>query len=262
MSNYYAVKFGRKIGIYSTWEECKQQITGYPKAVYKKFNNAEQAKAFLNGELLDIIPIKITPYLNIAIFNKELDYNPNNWILFNNQYYIFTDGSYHSPSKITKNKTETNNGNSGVAVYFGQKCQNIGEYYEGLTNNQCELLSILYSLQIIIRYYNNNNLHNKTINIVSDSEYSINCLTKWLPNWKKNNWKTKTGENVKNQKILMNCDKLINHLYKLNSETNKNVILNFIHVNSHTNKPSQENTLEFILWEGNYFADLIANNKI
>jgi len=42
--NYYAVRQGRIPGIYSTWEECKQQVDGYSGAEYKGF--AEKNDAF------------------------------------------------------------------------------------------------------------------------------------------------------------------------------------------------------------------------
>ena len=246
---YYAVKTGRNPGIYPTWDECQKQISQFKGAKYKKFSTAAQAQAFIDGEL-DIIPIKLTPKLNLAAFNKDNDYNPTNWTSMADEYYIFTDGSFHSSSK-----------NSGVAVFFGVEALNIGEYYNGLTNNQCELLAILYTLQIIIKYFHH--LAGKTVIIVSDSEYSINCITKWLSLWKSNNWKTKTGEEVKNRQILANCDKCIEHLRKLNIETGKNVQLKFQHIRSHVNPPATQNqsSLEYILWRGNHFADLIANKK-
>ena len=246
---YYAVKIGRTPGIYPTWDECQKQISQFKGAKYKKFASTTQAQAFIDGEL-DIIPVKLTPKLHLAAFNKDNDYNPANWIQLDDEYYIFTDGSFHSSSK-----------HSGVAVFFGSAALNIAEYYEGLTNNQCELLAILYSLQIIIKYYHH--LARKTVNIVSDSEYSINCLTKWLPSWKANNWKTKAGDDVKNKQILSNCDKCIEHLRKLDMETHKNVQLKFLHTRSHQNPPnSPHDSLEFIIWQGNHFADQIANKKI
>lgn len=45
--NYYAVKVGRKTGIFRTWEECKKQVSGYPGAVFKGFALKEQAQDFL-----------------------------------------------------------------------------------------------------------------------------------------------------------------------------------------------------------------------
>ena len=46
---YYAVKEGRKPGVYTTWAECETQVKGYPGADYKKFNNEEDARLFVYG---------------------------------------------------------------------------------------------------------------------------------------------------------------------------------------------------------------------
>jgi len=46
---YYAVRSGRQTGIFSTWDECKRLVTGYPGAAYKGFATLEEAQAFLNG---------------------------------------------------------------------------------------------------------------------------------------------------------------------------------------------------------------------
>lgn len=47
MTKYYAVKNGRKKGIYLTWEECKEQVFGFSGAVYKSFLSKAEAEAFL-----------------------------------------------------------------------------------------------------------------------------------------------------------------------------------------------------------------------
>ena len=36
-NKFYAVRKGKKTGIYTTWDECKEQVDGYPKAEYKGF---------------------------------------------------------------------------------------------------------------------------------------------------------------------------------------------------------------------------------
>lgn len=46
---YYAVKKGRKTGIFSTWDACKASVHGYPGAIYKSFASMEDAKAFISG---------------------------------------------------------------------------------------------------------------------------------------------------------------------------------------------------------------------
>ena len=47
---YYAVKNGRKVGIFNNWDECKKQIEGYSGAIYKSFINYEEAQNFLGGQ--------------------------------------------------------------------------------------------------------------------------------------------------------------------------------------------------------------------
>lgn len=45
---YYAVRVGRKPGIYHTWDECKRETVGFKGASFKKFSTLEDAKAFIN----------------------------------------------------------------------------------------------------------------------------------------------------------------------------------------------------------------------
>ena len=52
--SYYAVKEGRKIGIYNTWNECEEQVKGYSGAKYKKFFSYEEALLFINGEAKEV----------------------------------------------------------------------------------------------------------------------------------------------------------------------------------------------------------------
>ena len=49
---FYAVKNGRKPGVYKTWAECKAQVDGFSGATYKSFLSLEEAKQFIgaNGE--------------------------------------------------------------------------------------------------------------------------------------------------------------------------------------------------------------------
>lgn len=46
---YYAVKEGKRPGVYTTWADCEAQVKGYPGADYKKFNNEEDARLFVYG---------------------------------------------------------------------------------------------------------------------------------------------------------------------------------------------------------------------
>lgn len=44
---FYAVRKGKMPGIYHTWESCKEQVSGFSNAEYKKFDNLKDAKTYL-----------------------------------------------------------------------------------------------------------------------------------------------------------------------------------------------------------------------
>ena len=46
---HYAVRVGRKPGIYRSWNACKVQVHGYPGAKFKSFQRIEDAEDFVAG---------------------------------------------------------------------------------------------------------------------------------------------------------------------------------------------------------------------
>ena len=69
------------------------------------------------------------------------------------------------------------------------------------TNNQMELLAAIKALS---------NFNKKTsFKIFTDSNYVKDGITKWIKNWKKNNWKTSAKKPVKNQELWKKLDKLV-----------------------------------------------------
>ena len=47
--NYYAVRIGKIPGIYTDWEDCKAQVTGYKGAVFKGFEEKKDAENFMKA---------------------------------------------------------------------------------------------------------------------------------------------------------------------------------------------------------------------
>ena len=43
---YYAVRSGRKTGVFMTWAECQKQVTGFSGAEFKSFGTKAEAEAF------------------------------------------------------------------------------------------------------------------------------------------------------------------------------------------------------------------------
>lgn len=48
-SKYYAVRKGRKTGIFRTWEDCKAQVIKYEGAEYKSFPTEEEARTYMGA---------------------------------------------------------------------------------------------------------------------------------------------------------------------------------------------------------------------
>lgn len=47
---FYAVRSGRKPGVYDTWAECENQVSGYSGAEYKSFWSREDAEEYVAGK--------------------------------------------------------------------------------------------------------------------------------------------------------------------------------------------------------------------
>ena len=70
------------------------------------------------------------------------------------------------------------------------------------TNNRMEMTAVIEALQALKRPCN--------ITIYTDSKYVMNGITEWLPNWKKNNWRTSNKKAaVKNVDLWQKIDELI-----------------------------------------------------
>ena len=195
---------------------------------------------------------------------------------------VFTDGS------------AINNGNknvkSGMGIYYpdsslsSNKSINCNQFIidnpqyniTKATNNVAELLAILIAIRDLIPYVKHESQSSNTpiIVIYSDSQYSINSVTKWAHGWKKAGWKKKSGKatakslaNPKtkalalaNPKALAKSKNEIKNLEIIKEIYNYCEVyrIKFVHINSHMPEPSDKNSVEWKLWYGNDMADKLA----
>lgn len=97
MPNFYAVKQGRKPGIYNTWAECQEQIKGFSGAVYKKFASYDEAEQFCKiNTAKGSSTEKDTDEKNIEKYNN-LEHMK---VLENEVLYAYVDGSFNEREKI------------------------------------------------------------------------------------------------------------------------------------------------------------------
>jgi len=163
---------------------------------------------------------------------------------------VYTDGSCLSNGR--------QNSKGGVGIFYSDDSPNnraigiedahkvVGLEFTKPTNNKAELLAIYITL-----------LQNKpllqegyTIEIKTDSKYSIDCLTKWYHKWLTNDWIGSQGKQVLNRDILEPLITLV-----LTYPTNAIV---FKHVKAHTLPPSKTNVEDYIDWYSNAMADKLA----
>ncbi len=90
---WYAVRVGRQPGVYTTWDECKNQTAGFSGAVFKAFPTREEAEAFLSAEDT-AIPVKESAAEEINDLAEELILS-----LKDEEAAAFVDGSYDADSQ-------------------------------------------------------------------------------------------------------------------------------------------------------------------
>ena len=102
---------------------------------------------------------------------------------------IYTDGSSLANGK--------KGSRAGVGVFFGTNDpRNISErlFGEPQTNQRAELTAIQRALEVAPL--------GQKVQIWTDSQYSIKCMTEWAAGWERKGWKTAAGTEVKNQDII------------------------------------------------------------
>jgi ribonuclease HI len=66
------------------------------------------------------------------------------------------------------------------------------------TNNRMELLAAIEALRALTRPCN--------VTLFTDSSYVMNGITQWMPNWKRNGWRTADKKPVKNADLWQALD--------------------------------------------------------
>ncbi|PHH63983.1 hypothetical protein CDD80_1166 [Ophiocordyceps camponoti-rufipedis] len=207
-AKFYAVAVGSPTGIYTDWNDAAAAIKGVKGPKYKRFATRAEAVAYIkqfgNREAVEALaemgyavdsddddddsddddgddPLELSGGKNRAAAAAAASSE--------DVLKIWTDGSSLANGKVGSR--------AGVGVFFGDgDARNVSERLEGelQTNQRAELMAMVRALQIAPRA--------QTVQIVSDSQYSINCVTQWAVGWKLKDWMTATGEKVKNQDLI------------------------------------------------------------
>jgi len=185
---FYVVWSGRQTGVFTDWATVQRAVEKFAGARFKSFpTRAEAEQAFSRDAS---IPPKTASRQKAGTpDNERRAAHPAHQF----DVSIYCDGA-----------CEPNPGHagSGIVVY---RAGQLAELWYGLynpmgTNNTAELNALYRALRMAETEIKSGN----TVELCSDSAYSINCIRSWAPSWEKKGWKKPGGE-IKNLKIIQDC---------------------------------------------------------
>jgi len=94
----------------------------------------------------------------------------------------------------------------GFRMYIAHKKQKTRIHYAPQTkqnsSNLIELMAVIRGLKMTSK--------NRRVQVVTDSQYVIKGISRWIYHWKLNRWKTANARKVKNKTHWKQLDRLIN----------------------------------------------------
>jgi ribonuclease HI len=192
---YYAVRSGREPGVYLTWDECKAQIDGYPKAEYKGFSSLADAEAYL-GYVKTSKPANAEPSA-ARLFADKPSGKPKTKHRARRreteapatELLETTDGLKHvviyTDGACTGNPGP---GGYGVVMLHGESRQEMSGGFRLTTNNRMEMLACIVGLRSLNGQC--------AVSLFTDSQYVCNSMTNgWARRWKNHGWKRVDRDN-------------------------------------------------------------------
>ncbi|KAJ7341830.1 hypothetical protein JRQ81_007194 [Phrynocephalus forsythii] len=226
---FYAVRKGRRTGVYRTWEECREQVDRYKYASFKKFSSKEEAWAFINDGSAE--SSKYSAGSSGDFVERQESYS-----YWGNKSTTWSD--YRSYKRPNEETSETQQGRKRVkytevphsssedkgkfsytgdyAVVYTDGCcasngrhqarAGMGVYWgpghplntsERLPGRQTNQRAEIHAACKAIEQAKSQNI--KKLAIYTDSKFTIDGATSWIPNWKANGWRTSNGKGVINK---------------------------------------------------------------
>ncbi len=188
---FYAVKVGRKTGIFRTWTDCEAQVKQFSGGIFKSFPTRAEANAYLQTEIPEKAKsngVHEKTKSNGAKSEKNISY-----------LQIYTDGACVGNGK--------RDAKAGFGVFFGlDDPRNIGAPLPSTiidaknkpTNNRAEMYAVIHALETVSQH--------QAVVINTDSKYVKDGITKWIGAWKERKWATTLGTSVLNVDLWKRLD--------------------------------------------------------
>ena len=209
---FYVVWAGRETGVFTDWATTHRHVNAFPGARFKSFPSRTEAdQAFRSGRPPSAGRRPATPSAGVPARVEPAAAAVG--------LQIYCDGACDpNPGRA----------GSGIAVYRDGKLEQLlyGLYSPNGTNNTAELNALHHALLMAETAI----LAGQTAQILCDSTYAINCISKWAAGWRKNGWR-KAGGEIKNLSIIQAA-----HAVYVRIESK----LQLIHVSAHVGTQGNE----------------------
>ncbi len=227
---FYVVWKGAKTGVFTTWGEVQNYTQGRSDAQFMGFPSKAEAEAAFASTYTKAL-------MKRSLANKGSASN-------NTTARKPSNSSYSNAANNTTNKVQAaeiqiycdgacspNPGKSGTGLALYQQGE-VSALYYGLyqpngTNNTAELNGLLYAFKLAKKYL----VKLDKVQVLSDSKYSIDCITKWAKGWQAKGWTRGKGEEIKNLDLIKEC-------FSLYQEIKPQLIIS--HVKGHANIEGNE----------------------
>lgn len=186
---FYAVRRGRAVGVYNTWEECRAQVERFKGSEFKSFLTSKEAWEFINHKRpaaeeggrpakaarrepressepsKPSNPSESAAAAAPAPLEELKTFDPPDTIV------VYTDGSSRGNGR--------NGAVAGYGVYWSDenyRSLDVSKPLEGTvqTNNRAELQAIIAAVSACPE-------PDKLLRICTDSQYAIKAVNWWMP---------------------------------------------------------------------------------
>ncbi|PWY99888.1 hypothetical protein BCV70DRAFT_191006 [Testicularia cyperi] len=227
---FYAVQRGRSTGVVLTWSECEALTKGFAGSVYKKFPTRQQAEEFVRGSGYGGAPAvsnsaegecggvkETTTRIARSEAKSKMEPKP----------YSRPSASIGSASRLKRRPISSPGARRKIVVYcdgssIGNGKQGAragwGVYFSDpdlthlsesrrlpgpvQTNNRAELMSLIRAIELSPD-------DGRDLLLLTDSQYSMNCVGSWIKSWKLRDWRTSSGSPVQNKDLIQRLDSAI-----------------------------------------------------
>lgn len=222
---HYVVWKGKKTGVFDTWSTVQSLVAGMADAQYMGFLSQSEAEAAYKDTYTKAL-MKRSLAKGSSVSSSGSEKSKATLIKTDAAPAITAEIQIYCDGACSPNPGKSG---SGMAVYQNKQLTSLwyGLHEVNGTNNTAELSALLEALKVAKTTITNG----QTTQILSDSKYSIDCITKWAKGWKAKGWKRGKGEEIKNLEIIQAC-------FSLYTPLKNNVVIS--HVKGHANIEGNE----------------------